>query len=81
MGDVDTITVTQAWQQIAVGTVTITFIKQGEGSILLNQTPSDVDANPLLPRLTEQVAENETVPTFIRATGDGWKVRVDGVLT
>lgn len=80
MGTRDTITVTQVWQKIASGTVTVEIAKVGSGSLLFNQIASDTDAKNILPILNEQFAQNETVDTYIRATGDGWKVWIDGVL-
>lgn len=81
MGDRATILVTQSYQQIASGTAVVSVIQVGEGSLKFNQVASDIDALSVTNAvINEQFSQNETVPTFIRATGEGWKVLVDGVL-
>lgn len=81
MGDRATIDVTQVWQQIATGTVAVSVVQVGVGTLYFNQTASDTDQLPITNALiNEQFTQNETVPTFVRASGDGWKVLADGVL-
>ena len=75
-----TIEITQSYQQIATGPVIITVLRRGKGSLLFNDTPSDVNALTDRASITQQFTEDENRLTFVRATGDGWKVIVDGVL-
>ena len=70
-----------SWQQIASGIATFTVIKRGSGALLFNETASDTDAFTDSPRdLPWQYNQNETLDTYVRSTGDGWQILVDGVL-
>jgi len=76
----NTVTVTQSYQQIGTGAVTITINVEGKGSLFLNETASDVNALKDHPNVGEQYIQNDAVATHIRTDGDGWVVRVDGAL-
>lgn len=75
-----TIDVTLDWQKIASGEVVITAIKNGAGSLRFNETASDVDAYVVLPGLNDQFSQTEPKDTYVRATGLGWDILVDGIL-
>ncbi len=72
--------VTNAWEQIATGAVTITVDKQGDGTLRLNETATDVDALNSSPLPGEQFIQNEAKATFARSDGNGWELRLDGAL-
>jgi len=75
-----TITVTNSFQQIATGAVTITIKKQGKGILLFNETASDVNANEATGAAEDQFTQNEAKATFVRSPGSGWVLLVDGAL-
>lgn len=62
----NTVTLTTAWQQLAIKQCTLTVQKSG-GPILINQTASDVNANQFNPLAAHQFTQNEVKPTFSRA--------------
>ena len=75
-----TTVVTQSWQQIASGPVTITVTKHGKGSLLFNETGADSNANVTHPRPNHQFGQDEIRDTYIRTMGSGWEVLVDGTI-
>jgi hypothetical protein len=76
------ITVTQSWQDAAIGKAVFTVVKVGEGSLLFNETASDATAHrDAGARVNSQYSQSETLPTKVRATGDGWEIIADGVLS
>lgn len=76
----DTFAVTTSWQQVASGIVTITIQKQGSGTLFFNETDSDVDANRFTAVSQDQFVQDSAVPTWVRASQDGWEILVDGAL-
>ncbi len=76
----NTINVTSSYQQIASGAVVITVKTAGKGVLLFDENQNDSTAYRSSAPVGEQFSQSQTVPTFIRATGDGWVVIVDGVL-
>lgn len=77
----DTITVTNVFQQIAVGVVAVTVTKEGAGTLIFNEVSSDTNANLSHPKKNEQFRQDETKDTFVRSDGTGWVILVDGVLS
>ena len=77
----DTVTLTQTYQQVAVGAVSISIVKLGTGSVFFNEIASDVNANVYLPTLESQFVQNESKNTFARTNGQDWAILLDGVLT
>lgn len=77
-----TITVTNVFQQIATGAVTITVLNQGKGSVIFNETASDTNANVVTGVAGDQFAQTEALATFVRTTGPTGVLRllVDGAL-
>lgn len=75
-----TINVTQSWQLISSGAVTITVTKKGAGSLLFNETGTDSNANVTNPSPGDQFGQDEIRDTFVRALGDGYEVLVDGTI-
>jgi len=75
-----TITVTNAWQQIAVGIAVFTIQGHGEGPLLFNETASDINAIPVFELAGKQMKETEPKSTFVRAKKNnaGWIIVVDG---
>jgi hypothetical protein len=73
------VSVTQSWVSTFTGPGVVTVEEMGEGVLLLNDTNSDTAALQVKredgPRA--QVDQRSAVATWIRATGDGWKVTVD----
>lgn len=80
---VDTVTVTNVYQQIAVGVVTVTVARKGSGSLFFNETASDTAAFTSNPPKNEQYSQTENKATFVRSDGTGtaWILRLDGVLS
>lgn len=78
---VNTVSVTTNWQQAAAGVVLITVTKRGSGVLLFNRTASDTNAYRFSAAISEQFKQTEAVATHVRATGAGWEILVDGVLT
>ena len=76
------VTVTQNWQQIATGVVTVTILEKSKegGAVLLNEIASDVAAYRDYPEPGKQFVQNQALATFIRAQHNGWRVIVDGDL-
>ena len=77
---VNTVIVTDTYQQIATGAVTLTVQVKGTGSLLINETASDTDALEVNPEVNEQLLQNEAKATFVRSDGDGWVLHLDGTL-
>lgn len=78
----DTITVTDTWQQIATGAVTITIKSKGTDQILFNEIASDTDALCWGSNLKggNQFTQDQALPTWVRSDGSHWELIVDGVL-
>ncbi len=70
--------VTQAWQQIATGPAVFTIAADGEGAIIFNESEDDATAYTGTPGNNAQFEQNAEVPTYVRATGNGWAVVTDG---
>lgn len=75
-----TITVTNVFQQIGSGPVTITILKQGKGNLLFNETASDSNANEVTALAQDQFSQTEVKNTFVRSAGSGWVILTDGSL-
>jgi len=76
----DTITVTTSWVQIATGPVTITVTKRGTGTLWFNESGADANASKYSPDLGEQFVQDDSVDTFVKMSGAGWILLVDGTL-
>ncbi len=74
------ISVTQSWVQVATGAVVVTIDAIGDGVLFMNETASDATAYRSSDGVGAQFQQSEAVTTYVRATGDGWAVIVDGVL-
>lgn len=77
---VDTVTVTDTFQQIATGAVALTVKVKGTRSLLINETATDVDAFEVNPEVGEQFLQNEAKATFVRSDGEDWVLHLDGTL-
>jgi hypothetical protein len=75
-----TVTLTDSWQQVASGKCVITVLDDGNGAIFFNETATDVDALPIRAKNNQQFAQASGVDTFMKASGDGWEILVDGVI-
>jgi hypothetical protein len=74
------VTVTQTWAQVASGKVIVTIAHVGRGAIYFNEEALDDTAYQDSPKAGDQYQQTANIPTFVRSTGDGWKVLVDGAL-
>lgn len=75
------ITVTSSWVQIASGPSMLTIEEVGSGQLLINNSATDVAAMRFATNSSkagEQVEQDATEPTWVRADGDGWKLLLDG---
>ena len=75
-----TINVTDTWQQVAVGQAVVTVERAGGKTLLVNEVASDVNASEFSLEKSDQLWQNETLPTFIRSVSPNWILTVDGVL-
>lgn len=74
------VVVTQTFAQVASGAAVITVTKKGPGAISFNESASDVAAYTVNAKVNEQFSQTEAVATWVKATGDGWEIIVDGAL-
>lgn len=74
------ITVTDTWQQVAAGAAVFTVHTVGKGVLKFDEAQDDATAYSASPAVGEQFEQGTSVATFVRATGDGWKIVADGVL-
>lgn len=77
----DNIDITQIWALVADGPVIVTIDKVGNGAIFFDQNQDEDTAYKATPQPGEQFEQTEFLPTYVKATGDGWKIIVDGTLT
>ena len=75
-----TATVTTSWQQVATGPVVVTVKTQGDGVLLFDENQNDATAYRSSAPVGEQFQQNEILPTYARATGEGWVITIDGML-
>lgn len=75
-----TIEVTKFWQKIASGGVLVTVDKRGVGTLMFNESATDVNASRSSPAPGDQFNQTESKETYVRATDLGWIVLVDGAL-
>jgi hypothetical protein len=73
-------TVTTNWQQIATGPVVLTIKAEGDGVIMFDEAQDDATAYVSSADVGDQFEQAAAVPTYVKATGDGWKVIADGTL-
>jgi len=73
-----TITLTNAWQQIAAGAAIITVKQSAEGQIWLNNQGADANAMIRSADAEHQFQQTENIATY--AKGEDYIVIVDGVL-
>lgn len=68
---------------VASGECVITILDPGNGTLFINETATDVDANRFGVKLkaNDQLTQNSAVDTFVRSTGDKpWELLIDGVI-
>ena len=61
----------------------ITVLTQGKGTLFINETASDTNANPYGSdlKVNDQITQNSVVDTFVRSTGTKpWKLLIDGTI-
>jgi len=74
------ISVTQSWQEAAIGAAIFTVEEEGSGVLYFNETEDDSTAYKIIGKSGEQFEQTAAVSTNVRATGDGWKIIADGGL-
>jgi hypothetical protein len=75
------IVVDRNWQQIAIGRAVFSVLEVSTGSLLFNEIADDVTANQIPnPAFADQFQQSDDLPTFVRATKDGWVLLADGAL-
>lgn len=72
--------INNSYQQVAAGAMVLTISKKGSGVLYIDEASNDATAYATSDSAGEQFQQTEALPTFIRATGAGWEVIVDGVL-
>lgn len=75
-----TVVITQNFQLVASGVVTMTVVKQGKGTLIFNETSTDSNANTETAVAEDQFLQTEVKDTYVRATGDGWTLLIDGTI-
>lgn len=75
-----TITVTTDWFQVGTGACILTVNRAGKGALMINESATDTDAFISTGSPGDQFNQNESKPTFVRATGEGWVLLADGVI-
>ena len=79
-----TITTTDTMVEVATGAAVITILKKGSGTLLINESATDVNASPFGGdiEVNDQIQQNAAVSSFVRHNGDGagWKLLIDGTL-
>lgn len=73
----DTVNLTNTWQKIADGPCIVSIEKSGSGTILFNETATDVDARPTFPQQSTQFEQTQNRETWARTLGAGWSLLVD----
>jgi len=73
--------VTDSWQLIGAGKVTVTIDTVGSGTLYFNETENDSTAYKASGAAGDQFQQTETLPTYVRASGSGWSIIADGVLS
>jgi hypothetical protein len=74
------ISVTQSFQKVATGQCIITVCQRGDGYLVFNETASDTAAYNIASSYDDQFEQMSAVDTYVKATGDGWEIIVDGIL-
>lgn len=80
----DTITTTASHIQVASGECVITILDRGNGTLFINETATDTDANRYGSadlKVSDQISQNSAVATFVRGTGTKpWVLLIDGTI-
>lgn len=75
------ITTTTNWQQIAEGVALITILKKGSGTLFLNESATELDANRLCGEIkaNDQFQQFSEVETHVKHSGGGtpWILLID----
>jgi hypothetical protein len=78
------IEVTREWQQIATGRAIFSVLEtsQGsEGALFFNESATDLTSNRIPnPKVASQYQQSDDLPTYVRATKDGYVLLADGAL-
>ena len=75
-----TITLTNSFQLVSSGVVTITVLTEGNGALVFNETATDSNANFEQASKEDQFIQTEAKDTYVRTTGEGWIILVDGTI-
>ena len=77
----ETFTSTPEWRQVASSPVVITILKQGKGTLFVNETATETDANRLggETKVNDQFQQFSDVETHIKHGADGtpWSILAD----
>ena len=69
---------------VATGACVITVLERGNGTLLINETASDTDANRYGSadlKVNDQLTQNSAVSTFVKGTGTKpWTLLIDGTI-
>jgi hypothetical protein len=76
----NSVLVTNSYQLVASGPVVITVKSKGSGALLFDENQSDFTAYRTDAPVGDQFQETEARPTYVRSTGEGWRIIVDGEL-
>jgi len=75
-----TTAITDIFQQIGSGPVTITVLNQGTGSLFFNETAVESNANVVTGVAGDQYSQTEIKDTYVKSSGEGWVLLTDGSL-
>ncbi len=80
-----TVITTASHVQVASGECVITVLDRGDGTLFINETATDVDANRFGRsdiKVNDQLTQNSAVTTFVRSTDANkpWTLLIDGTI-
>lgn len=80
----DTITTTNSHVQVASGECVITILERGNGTLFINESGTDTNANRYGSadvKVNDQLSQNSAVATFVRGAGTKpWVLLIDGTI-
>lgn len=72
-----TVEITTEWQLIHEGVATFTVKEKGAGVLFIGDAPDDDTADRAVDEAGRQWLQNESKPTYARASRGGWEIIVD----
>jgi hypothetical protein len=72
--------VKDVWTEVATGECVVTILSAPSGNIAFNESASDTNQLKVATSYGKQFMQNQALPTFVKASEDGWIILVDGAL-